>query len=66
MHSPGTKRGAKGPWNIFNVALTLTMLSALLLIASRPAQAQTEAVLYNFCTQPNCSDGRLSSVQPHL
>jgi uncharacterized repeat protein (TIGR03803 family) len=29
-------------------ALTLAVLSALLLIAARPAQAQTETVLYNF------------------
>jgi uncharacterized repeat protein (TIGR03803 family) len=29
-------------------ALSLTLLSALLLIAARPAQAQTEAVLYSF------------------
>jgi uncharacterized repeat protein (TIGR03803 family) len=32
-------------------------LAALLLVAARPAQAQTETVLYNFCSQPNCSDG---------
>src|SRR5208283_2046585 len=38
-------------------ALTLVMLSALLLLAARPAQAQTETVLYDFCSQPNCSDG---------
>lgn len=30
------------------VALTLAVLSALLLFAARPAQAQTETVLYNF------------------
>ena len=29
-------------------ALTLVVLSALLLVAARPAQAQTETVLYNF------------------
>src|SRR5208282_2359772 len=34
-------------------ALTLAVLSALLLIAARPAQAQTETVLYSF----NYSDG---------
>ena len=38
-------------------ALTLAVLSTLLLIAAHPAQAQTETVLYNFCSQPNCSDG---------
>ncbi len=38
-------------------ALTLAVLAALLLIAARPAQAQTETVLYNFCSQTNCSDG---------
>ena len=31
-----------------HVALTLAVLSALLLIAARPAQAQTETVLYRF------------------
>lgn len=25
--------------------------------AARPVQAQTETVLYNFCSQPSCSDG---------
>src|ERR1700761_5474195 len=38
-------------------ALTLVVLSALLVIAARPAQAQTEVLLYNFCSQPNCADG---------
>lgn len=34
-------------------ALTLAVLSALLLIAARPAQAQTETVLYNFTGNPD-------------
>src|ERR1035437_8164287 len=33
--------------------LTLVVLSALLLIAARPAQAQTETVLYNFQGEPD-------------
>jgi uncharacterized repeat protein (TIGR03803 family) len=33
--------------------LTLSVLSALLLIAVRPAQAQTESVLYNFTGSPD-------------
>ncbi len=37
-------------------ALTLAVLSALLLIAARPAQAQ-ETVLYNFCSEAGCADG---------
>ena len=38
-------------------ALTLTVLLALALIA-RPAQTQTETVLYNFCSNgSNCTDG---------
>ena len=37
--------------------LTLTVLSALLLIAAHPAQAATETVLYNFCSAQNCTDG---------
>jgi len=63
MHSPGTSNGTTGPWNIsdagpkfgsmklptaiIRAALMLAMISALLLIAALPAQAQ-EAVLYNF------------------
>jgi uncharacterized repeat protein (TIGR03803 family) len=34
-------------------AMTLAVLSVLLLIAARPAQAQTEAVLYNFNGNPD-------------
>ncbi len=41
--------------------LTLAVLSTLLLIAARLAQAQTETVLYSFCTQPNCVDGSYPS-----
>ena len=36
--------------------LTLVVLSAVLM-AARPAHAQSEIVLYNFCSQPNCVDG---------
>lgn len=36
--------------------LTL-LLSAPLIIATRPLQAQTETVLYNFCSDPSCADG---------
>src|SRR5271170_6935270 len=69
MHSARTK----GRFDIFDVALRFAStklaaavsrgalisaaLSALLLIAARPAQAITETVLYNFCSQPHCSDG---------
>ncbi len=74
MHWAVTNRGEKCCLNILAVgpkvgstklasatrgALTLAVLSALLLMAARPAQAQTETVLYNFCSQPNCSDGNL-------
>jgi hypothetical protein len=42
--------------------LTLTVLSALLLIAARPAQAETETVLYNFAGSPDGAvpDSRLT------
>jgi uncharacterized repeat protein (TIGR03803 family) len=45
--------------------LTLVVLSALLM-AARPVHAQTEIVLYNFCSQPNCVDGEgpASSLTP--
>ena len=43
--------------NAIRGALTLAVISALLLVAVRPALAQTEIVLYNFCSQPNCVDG---------
>jgi uncharacterized repeat protein (TIGR03803 family) len=42
--------------NAIRAALTLAVISALL-VAGRPALAQTEVVLYNFCSQPNCADG---------
>jgi uncharacterized repeat protein (TIGR03803 family) len=42
-------------------ALLLVVFSTLLLTTARPAQAQTETVLYNFCSQPNCSDGAYAS-----
>src|ERR1039457_2655108 len=41
-------------------ALTLAVLSALLLMAARPAHAQTESVLYTFCSlgaPQYCYDG---------
>jgi len=69
MHSPGTKNRTESGLNISGAgprfgstklaaaairgALTLAVLSALLLIATRPAQAQTETVLYNFAGNPD-------------
>jgi uncharacterized repeat protein (TIGR03803 family) len=49
-------------WTILEAAairrdLIMAVLSALMLLASHPAQAQTEKALYNFCSQPNCVDG---------
>ena len=64
MHSSKTNNRPEGRWNTSNVeprlgstklvaaaicrALTLIVLSALVLVTPRPAQAQTETVLYNF------------------
>jgi uncharacterized repeat protein (TIGR03803 family) len=47
-------------------ALTLVVLSTLLLVALPAAHAQPEVVLYNFCSQPNCIDGEnpVSSLMP--
>lgn len=46
--------------------LKLAALTTLLLIALRPAHAQTEIVLYNFCSLANCADGNdpASSLLP--
>jgi uncharacterized repeat protein (TIGR03803 family) len=44
-------------------ALTLAVLSAVLLLAARPAQAQTETVLYNFAGPPDGADS-YSSLTP--
>lgn len=44
--------------------LILVILSTHLLFTARPAQAQTETVLYNFCSLPNCIDG--AYPQSHL
>src|SRR5271166_999276 len=46
--------------------LRLAVLSTLLLVALPPAHAQSEIVLYNFCSQPNCVDGEnpASSLTP--
>ena len=71
MHSPGTSSSTTDPWNIsepsfgstklvaviIRAALMLAVICAVAPLAARPAQAQTESVLYNFCSQPNCSDG---------
>src|SRR5208337_4391515 len=52
--------------NAIRGVLTLAVISAPLLIAARAAHAQTEIVLYNFCSQPNCVDGEgpASSLAP--
>src|ERR1700694_5553602 len=57
MHSAVTNGTTKLAATAIRGTLTLAVLSTLLLISIRPAQAQTESVLYNFCSQPNCSDG---------
>jgi uncharacterized repeat protein (TIGR03803 family) len=38
-------------------ALVVAALVVMLFIAAGPAHAQTETVLYSFCSQPDCSDG---------
>lgn len=43
--------------SLARVAATATVLSVLLLSALPKAQAQTETVLYNFCSVDNCNDG---------
>jgi uncharacterized repeat protein (TIGR03803 family) len=54
----GKKSGAgKLATAAIRAALMLAMLSALLLVTPRPAHAQTETVLYNFCSVAGCADG---------
>ena len=47
-------------------ALTLVLFSTLLITVVRRAHAQSEIVLYSFCSQPNCVDGEgpSSSLTP--
>jgi uncharacterized repeat protein (TIGR03803 family) len=50
-----------------HAALVLTALFVLqTIVASLPAHAQTETILYDFCSQPNCVDGEnpASSLTP--
>jgi uncharacterized repeat protein (TIGR03803 family) len=64
MHSAATNSKTKGRLNISHVrprfgstklvaaitrSLTLAVIAVLVLVATRPAQAQTETVLHNFC-----------------
>jgi uncharacterized repeat protein (TIGR03803 family) len=55
-------RSTKPATSIVRWAMTLTLVSALLLIVARPAQAQTESVLYNFTNTPDGENptGRLT------
>jgi uncharacterized repeat protein (TIGR03803 family) len=69
MHPAGTNSKTKVRSNISNLgsrlgstklatavlrgALTLVVIAVLVLVAARPAQAQTEAVLYNFAGSPD-------------
>jgi len=74
MHFAGTNRGTKVLLNVFSVApkfdstklaavitrgaLTLAWACALAFVATRPAQAQTETVLYDFpCSPTECANG---------
>jgi len=73
MHSSGTNGRSKSCLNISEVeprfsstklaaaiirgVLMLAVIFALVMIAAQPAQAQTETVIYNFCSQPGCTDG---------
>jgi len=41
----------------FAQAVLLLVVGLALIIAARPAQAQTETVLYAFCSAPGCTDG---------
>jgi uncharacterized repeat protein (TIGR03803 family) len=45
------------PTSLPRIAATATVLSVLLLIALPKGQAETETVLYNFCSVGNCNDG---------
>ena len=57
MPSTATNGRTKDYASISEIVLALVVFSALLLIAAIPAVAQTESVLYNFCSRPSCKDG---------
>lgn len=42
---------------VFRLAGLVVLLFSLVLVISAPSMAQTETVLYNFCSQANCVDG---------
>jgi hypothetical protein len=47
--------------------LLVAFLGLLLMATSKIAQAQTETILYAFCSEPNCADGMrraISMAQP--
>ncbi len=44
-------------WNSTGPKLLLAAVLALLVVTSQPAHAQTESVLYSFCSITNCTDG---------
>src|SRR5262249_5460483 len=52
--SPMTNRQAL---RTFTFAFVCTLFFVLALVAAQPASAQTETVLYNFCSVGNCTDG---------
>ena len=56
MNNSAERYRISTPETIMFGVLTLVVLSAVLM-AARPAHAQSEIVLYNFCSQPNCVDG---------
>ncbi|MGB7151503.1 MAG: choice-of-anchor tandem repeat GloVer-containing protein [Terriglobales bacterium] len=66
-HTMKQMRSLAMPMNPIRGALTLVLIFALLIVAAaRPAHAQTEVVMYTFCSRQNCADGEgpASSLAP--
>ncbi len=59
LPSNGRKFGVLQPAALRHTAFALAMLCALLPITVQTMQAQTETVLYNFCSLSGCADGNL-------
>jgi hypothetical protein len=60
VNPPGLTKGLLESQH--SVAAALAAVFFVALITTPPAKAQTESVLYTFCSAANCADGRIRSI----